>query len=36
MSQFVATKAGVVRLHFDVTTGRALRAIIGGGGDACG
>ncbi len=36
MSQLIATKAGAVRLHFDVTTRRALRAIIGGDDDACG
>jgi hypothetical protein len=36
MSQLIATETGVVRLHFDVTTRRALRAIIGGDDDACG
>src|SRR5262245_1205351 len=35
MSQLLATKAGVVSLHFDVTTRRALRAIIGGDNDPC-
>jgi hypothetical protein len=35
MSQLIVDEPGAVRLHFDVTTRRALRAIIGGDDDAC-
>jgi hypothetical protein len=35
MSQLIATRAGAVKLHFDVTTVRALRAIIGRDANAC-
>jgi hypothetical protein len=35
MSELTVTEPGVIALRFDVTTRRALRAIIGGDEDAC-